>query len=122
MLKKLGFREIGFADSEFESFQMNDRQKNLKIFLTSWDERELCLIFSNPIHFSYTIEDGISELYEIQNKSELLDQVLAQYSDKIDTHQFKLFQLWDKNDFPFINVVAESVNVTKSEEITGFRT
>ena len=122
MNKQLAYPNIGFEDSEFESFQMNDRQNILKIFLTSWDERELCLTFSNPIHFSYTLEDGISNFYVIEDDYELLDHSLSHYYEKIDkNHSFKLFQIWDKNDFPFINVVAESVNATKSDNIVGFR-
>jgi hypothetical protein len=57
MNKKLGSEYFGFADSEFEAFQMNDREKVLKIYLTSWDERELCMIFFNPIEFCYKLGD-----------------------------------------------------------------
>ena len=121
MKKQLGFPGIGFADSEFESFQMNDRDNTLAIYLTSWDEKELCLLFSNPIQSSYMLGDAISDFYEISD-SQMLAEALSQKYIKIEKHQeFKLFQIWDINDFPFISIVAQSVNVTKGENIVGFR-
>ena len=121
MKKQLGFPGIGFADSEFESFYMNDRDNTLAIYLTSWDEKELCLLFSNPIQFSYMLGDAISDFYEISD-SQMLAEALSQKYIKIEKHQeFKLFQIWDINDFPFISIVAQSVNVTKGENIVGFR-
>lgn len=121
MEKRLGFPGIGFADSEFESFHMNDRDNILSIFLTSWDERELCLIFSNPIEFNYKLGDAISNFYEIID-SNFLTESLSQKYVKIDKdHKYKLFQIWDINDFPFISIVAQSVDVTKGKDIVGFR-
>ena len=106
MEKQLGFPGIGFADSEFESFHMNDRDNILTICLTSWDEKELCLSFSNPIQFTYKLGDAIANFYEIKD-SQYLAEALSQQYVKIDKNQkFRLFQIWDINDFPFISVVA----------------
>ena len=51
MNKKHAAKGIDFADSEFESLQMFDRENLLKNYLTLWDERELTLVFSNPIQY-----------------------------------------------------------------------
>ena len=122
MNKRKATEQFDFADSEFESAHMYDREKILKIHLTSWDERELCVIFFNPIHFSFKEGDAISNFYEIENNSALLNEALSiHYKKKPASHPFKLFQIWDINDFPIISIVAESVSVSKSQEITGFR-
>ncbi len=122
MEKKPASPGISFADAEFESFQMYDRENILLIYLTSWDERELRIVFSNPIQFSYKLGDVISVFYEIQEDSTFLNEALLNHYEKIPpSHPFKLFQIWDIKDFPFINVVAESVKVTKGDIIVGFR-
>ncbi len=122
MVKLLACPEIGFEDSEFESFQMIDSQNILKIFLTSWDERELSLTFFNPIQFSYEVGDAISNFYEIQGNLKLHNQPFSGYFEQITKNQsFKLYQIWDINDYPVINVVAETVKVIKGTNIIGFR-
>ncbi|MFI0436086.1 MAG: hypothetical protein ACH350_10270 [Parachlamydiaceae bacterium] len=122
MNKKKANEQFDFADSEFESFHMYDREKTLKIHLTSWDEKELCIVFCNPIQFSFKEGDTISSFYEIENNSILLNEALSLHYAKIPpSHPFKLFQIWDINDFPIISIVAESVSVSKGKEIIGFR-
>ncbi len=122
MNKKLAAEHIDFADSRFESFHMNDRENILKVYLTSWQENELIIDFLNPVHFSYSIGESPSELYEMLGPSEFLNEALAlQCIDPLPPHSFKHFQLWDLNDFHFINIVAESVTVTKGKESSLFR-
>lgn len=111
---------IDFSDSQFEGFHLDDRKSELKIYLTSWDERELCLLFFKPIHFFY--QDGAwpKELYEIDTPQ--LEEIgRANYNMVISNHSFKFFQFEDIEDFSFIQVVAESVSVRKGAEIIGFR-
>lgn len=122
MNKKKANEQFSFADSEFESFHMYDRENILKVYLTSWDEKELCIIFFNPIQFFFKEGDTISNFYEIEDDSDFLNEALSLHYTKVPpSHHFKLFQIWDINDFPIISIVAESVMVNKGEEIIGFR-
>ncbi len=121
MDNELGCSGLGFADSEFESFYMNDRDNSLTIILTSWDERELRLFFSNPIEFSFKSGDAISNFYAIKNSSTLTAAISRRFTKENINNEFILYQIWDINDFPFISVVAESVKVTKGNKIIGFR-
>lgn len=110
--KKHAAPGIGFSDAEFKSFQLNG--DFLIIFLNSWDEKEIKMTFFNPIHFTYKSGDIIADFFEIQENTNLLKEVLSREYQKVPLeHPFKLFQIVDVGGFPFIEIVAESVNVTK---------
>lgn len=120
-MKKIVFDHIDFADSEFSNFELLQNIDALKIRLISWDERELILFFQNPIQFVFKQGDVVSNLYECMQNTPFLQEALSINYTKLPTeHPFKLFQLYDIDDFPFIEVVAESVRITKGTEIVGF--
>lgn len=103
---KLG---IGFADSEYKSFQMLENNV-LIINMSSWEERPFGIVFSNVIQFLYRLGDVPKDLYEISNNSPFLEEaVLQEYGYMPLDHPFKLFHLVDISGFPFIQIVAESV-------------
>lgn len=113
MTKKRVNIGINFADSDFKSFEMmNDYI--LIINLISWDNKEIKITFENCIQFSYKLHYHIANIFQVVEPSNFLNEALSENYEKIpNDHPFKLFQLEDLNDFPFIQVVAESVQVSK---------
>ena len=115
MNKILAAKGIDFADSEYKSFQMSE-DYNLTIYLESWDAKKLRLVFTHAIRFSYKLGDGVVNLYEVENNTSFLNEALLQmYIDIPANHSYKLFQLEDLHHFPFIEIVAEKVEVFKEE-------
>ncbi len=112
MQKKSIQQNIDFADSSFEYFKM-DCNHDLVVYLNSWDAKLIRLTFKNPIQFCYAPGDFPANIYEI-DESNLLEKALSDYYEKIpENTPFKLFQIEDIDDFPFIQVVAESVSIVK---------
>jgi hypothetical protein len=113
MNKKLAAEHIDFADSEYVSLNITEDDV-LIIYLRSWQEKTLKITFSNTLQFLYTQEDAIQDIYEILDVSPFLEKALSKRYIKLPLdHPFKLFQIEDIDDFPFIQVVAESVHVVK---------
>ena len=113
MKKELAAPNIDFADSSYQSFQMI-KKEILIVSLSSWQDIPLKLTFKNIIQFSYKIGSRIQDLYEILESTAFLQEALEREYEKIpDDHPYRLFQLEDIDDFPFIQVVAESVEVMK---------
>lgn len=113
MNKKLVAKHIDFADSEFDTFELTKDNK-LIVYFISWDEKILKVYFFNPIQFSYKLGYHISNIYEVIVKNPFLDEALSrQYVNMPNEHPFKLYQIEDLNDFPFIQVIAEDVKVIK---------
>ncbi len=114
MNKQLAAKHIDFADSEYKSFHISE-DDTLTIRMNSWQEKPLYLIFSSAIQFFYQLADVPKDLYEISDDSAVLQEaLLKKYGGCIPiNHSFKLFQIEDIYDFPFIQVVAKSVNVVK---------
>jgi len=111
MNKKAIFQNIDFADSEYDSCKMSD--ETLTIYIKSWNEKILQLVFTNTIQFSYKLGDLISEVSE-NTKGSFLNEALSLYYETVPSnHPFKLFQIIDISDFPFIKVVAEKVTITE---------
>lgn len=121
MIKNIVFENIGFADSEFSSVTLSERTGDLRIALISWDEKEIIITLENPIQLTYKLGSVVSNFFQIQDETPFLIEALSREYEKIpSSHPFKLYQLLDINDFPLIEVVAESVKVEKGTEIVGF--
>lgn len=113
MEKKLVAPSIDFADGEFKSFEMTENSK-LIVYLKSWKEKNITLIFSSVIQFSYKLGDHLSNIYEISGSSHFLEEALEREYIKVpENHPFKLYQIHDISDFPYVEVVAERVEVIK---------
>jgi hypothetical protein len=113
MNKKRAAPTIDFADSRYKLLHLLE-DETLIIYLDSWQESPLKIIFKNTIQFCYKVGDVSKNLYEILDPSPFLAEALShEYKDvSIPTnHPYKLFQLEDIGNFPFIQVVAESVEV-----------
>jgi hypothetical protein len=108
MKHKLAISDIDFADSELKSFEMTE-ENNLVVYINSWDERVIKIIFSNMIQFSYKLESQVSQIYEVLDITPFFDEALSKNYETVPIdHPFKHYQIWDIDDFPIIEVVAES--------------
>lgn len=104
--------DIDFADSSFRSCEMiHDK---LTVYLNSWDDKTLKLVFPNTIEFVYKAGSIPVGIYEKSDELSLLNEALSLYYEKTPkTHPFKVFAMTDIEDFVFLKVVAENVVVTK---------
>jgi hypothetical protein len=113
MNKKRVISGVSFADSEYMSFHMSE-DATLNIYMKSWQEEPFRIEFKHSIQFLYRLGDVPKDLYELAGGSFFLDEALSQEYIKVPLdYPYKLFQLEDIDDFPFIQVVAESVIVIK---------
>ena len=112
MNKRLAAEYIDFADSEYIAFQMSDHY-NLTILMKNWKEELLRIIFKHAIQFTYKLGDVPKDWYELENTPFLNEALQLKYIQVPANHPYKHFQLEDINDFPFIQVVAESLTVVK---------
>lgn len=105
------FPEIDFADSRFRSIESSD--KTLTVYLESWDAKTIKVTFLQPIRFSFKRGDISSDIYEVSD-SEFLQEALHPSGKKTPVDgQYKLFQIWDINDYPYLQVVALEAAATK---------
>lgn len=113
MRKKLAAENIDFADSEYKYFDISE-DRNLTIYLNSWNNKKLRIVFNHVIRFFYSLGSGPKDLYEVLENDAFLNEALATMYIKIPkSHSYKLFHMEDIDDLPFIQVVAESVAVFK---------
>jgi hypothetical protein len=110
--KRIAALGIDFADSEFKNFELINNK--LIVYLESWDAKTLKINFLNPIQFSYKLGYHILNIYEVLGNSQFLEEaIIRKYREKVFNHPYKLFQIDDMNDSPFIQVAAESVQCEK---------
>ena len=118
MNKKTLFPNIDLADAEYRAFEM--KNKILTIYFSSWDACIIRMVFSNPIQFFYKLGDIVSDAYEILDNSPTLNASLSLKYEKIPSnHPFKLYQIVDIQDFPFIEVIAEKTTLFKDNKTMG---
>jgi len=87
MKKKLAAEHIDFADSEYQYFKSENR--DITVFLESWDAKQLRLLFTRVIHFLYQPGSGPAELFEIED-SPILQKIVDEYGGD-PAEKFKLF-------------------------------
>ena len=104
--------EIDFADAEFKSCELYNEY--LLVIVTAWDEQEIQLKFKDAIQFSYKLGGTISSVIEYIKSTSFLQEALKLIYDKVPLdHCYIEFQILDTNDLPFIQVVAESLEIVK---------
>lgn len=111
MNRKKAAPGIDFADAQLVWFEMN-KNGSLHVFLDSWEEKRLTILFTKPIKFLWRGGSFVKGFYEILDKTPFLEDALNKHK-VIKDGSFKLFQLIDIHQIPFIEVVAESVHVFK---------
>lgn len=110
---ELGISErIDFADSEFKSCYLDRINDNLIVYLNSWDDNLIKIVFLNTLHFSFKWGDIVNGLYQI-DKDEFYRESIACYGEIPKSLEFSRFSIIDIQDSEFFKVVAEDVVVTK---------
>ena len=108
---------IDFSDASFKFCEISEASpsgRTLTAYLTSWDDKIIKIEFHNTLQFSYKIGSVIKNL-QVKDKPVLLNEALLLHYEIVPTnHNFKEFALIDIEDFPFFEVVAKDVQVTKS--------
>lgn len=103
---------IDFADSSYASCETDD--KNLIVYLKSWDDRILKITFLNMIRFIYRGGSFTAGLYEQATETPFLLETLSSYYENIPKEQpFKTFVIKDIEGCDFFEVIAEKVLVSK---------
>lgn len=106
---------IDFADAYFKSCALCDEL--LSILVISWDEREIELTFKNTIHFNYKLGGTVATVNECLETSNFLDEALKiAYDDLPQQHPYIEFQIVDVDDIAFIRVVAERLEIVKTNK------
>lgn len=104
--------EIDFADSSYKSCQTENG--DLIVYLNSWDDRKIKIIFKNAIHFIFKGGGGIVGIFEKTNTSASFLETLSLYYEHIPkNHPFKEFVVIDVEDSVFFEIIAEKVSVIK---------
>jgi hypothetical protein len=112
MNKKRVTSPVSFADSGYKSFYMTE-DATLTICMKSWQEEPFKIVFKHAIQFMYKLGDVPNGLYELDHTLFLNEALQLEYIKVPSNHPYKHFQLEDISDFPFIQVIADSVTVLK---------
>ncbi len=95
----------------YRSCEMSE--KELRVFITSWDEKTIEVKFFNPISINYSPGHVITGVYE-DTEGELLKEALSNYYLNLpEHHPFKLYHILDVDDCSIFKVVAEQVLIIK---------
>jgi hypothetical protein len=116
MKMKEALQNIDFSDSSLKCFRCDEN--DLIIYLESWDEKIIELIFSNIIKLKYQMLDFISGVYEIRDNiclNDLYDEKFGQRYNEKET--YKLFHILDIEDGVIFEIVAENVTGIKKDAI-----
>ncbi len=106
---------IGFDDATFKSCEISNNA--LIVYITSWNEKSIKLIFFNTIQFIYKLHSDVSGVYEKNEQNEFIKNALEIYYVKVpENHPFKLYAIMDIEDNCFLEVVAESVEIYKESK------
>lgn len=114
---------IDFKDSAFIGSSLSGDE--LVLYLNSWDEKEIKIIFKNPIYFIYKTGDVIDGIYEKKNCLSELNTILSGYYEQVfgvtgkfpKQHLFRLFVMRDIYDRPIFEIVAESITASKNPQL-----
>lgn len=101
---------FSFEAAKYKSLKEEDRV--LIVHLISWEKKNLKVIFNTALQYSLKSRSLVQNLYEVVGDSFFLKEALSRHYVNIpDKHPFKFYQIRDIDDFPFLEVVAESVQV-----------
>ena len=108
--------EIGFADSKILSYTAES--KNVILILECWNGQKLKMVFSNFVEIAGTSETLLCDIEEAF-ESPLLEKALNDiYDEKPQVHNLKVFRLININDSIALEIVCESMTITKASQMT----
>ena len=107
---KITATKINLNNACFKSAKMDDQ--TLTLIVDNQEKKLIYIVFLNTIQISYKVGNTIQGLYQLPNDSPFFRKAMSLKYEKIpEVPPFKLFQLIDIDDLPFIEIVAESVQV-----------
>jgi hypothetical protein len=114
-MKDIIMKEIetkySFEDATFKSCQISD--STLIANFNSWDEKNLKIVFFNTIQVLYRINSFVSKIIELNDDIFLKEALNLRYKKIPLNHPFKLFAVIDIEKNPFLQVVAERIEIIK---------
>jgi hypothetical protein len=103
---------IDFADADYISCEW--KNGDLTVCIEAWDEKQIKIIFQDAIQFSYKLGDVISGVFQVSEKSDLLEEATNRcFVNVPEKNTFKHFIIRDIYDFPFFEIIANSVTANK---------
>jgi len=114
MKKLIDVPGISFDDSTYEGCIITQNNEVL-VFIESWDAKKIKIEFLNVIEFIYNYAGAPSALYELpyDSSNSCLNQKGEQLSQK---SRYKIYQIQDIDDSIMIEVIAESLHMTKQDQ------
>ena len=104
---------ISFADAELTCYEKSDA--SLKVYVSTWDESPVDLLFEDVIRVLDNDASGIAGLYVVSGSSEFLESALGRLyeTEAPRGHPYKHYRLLDVDGIPTLEVVSSSVSVTR---------
>ena len=113
-MKKRICENVDLADSEYHSIDFEGN--NLKLTLKGWDEKKIECVFLDTIQFVYKFGDVTQKIVESDENRHFFNEALEREYIKVpSTHPYRLYQIIDIYDHPYIEVVATNVKAIKVE-------
>lgn len=101
---------IDFGDAFYKSFETNDG--NLTVNITSWDGKNIFVMFFNAIKFKYSEGSFVEGVYEIVSENSFLSEDFNN-NNYFKNYDFKTFVINDIDDCHIFEVIAEKISITK---------
>lgn len=99
-----------FPDSEFKDLWLSENSI-LTVNFKTWNAKLLKIEFPNTIQFFYRLESVPKNLCQVATSRFLDEALIAEYGHIPSKYPFKHFKFKDIDNFPFLEVVAETVNI-----------
>lgn len=103
--------EIGFADSNIQSYTVDD--KNLTLFLECWNAEIVEIVFFKFVSLFAMNYFQIADLREVF-ESQLLERALNElYEEKPKEHNFRIFKFLNSDDMTALEIVCEDIQIKR---------
>lgn len=113
---------VSFADSELISYEKKDHG-NLEVRVQAWNARQLIFTFTDVIGVLDLCAGDFSEVVEETERTPFFQNVLEYIyigepsnHSVPDHHPYHLYQFFNHDDFPSLEVVAEKFEVAIKDQ------
>ena len=101
---------VGFADSEFISYQR--KVSEFRIWIDAWNNKRFKISFLN---FEALVDYGIGDISEFVEETQsnpFLEEVISLiYTSIPESHPYRIFQFLDLDGRPSLEIIAADVNI-----------
>lgn len=105
---------ISFADASLISFNFEEKNQSLNLFLEGWNERTIKIDFESVLCFLYSPGDFISNIYEIKDSVLVKDALIKEYRSFCGENTYRLIVVEDINDISIVQIVCKSFTISES--------